>query len=198
MMKYLLKDMGKDAILGAVMGIIIFLCMLLYYCVFPANAEMGYYKAKEVVTVTEITSKEIDYISKVAVLDEEGLDTGELKDRAVYKDVVSYDTTKEMVIDEKATGACLLSGVSGSPAHMGKDLREVAELKKAGWKALVLHETRIAWWDTEDPPAFHRDTVQAWVDAGKPTIVEIHPWRKPSAMGWMRGVTEAQLLEAIK
>lgn len=178
-------------------------CILTCYVVF-ANAETGYYKSREVVTTGIDYPLELDTQTVVKQFD---LESGVTKDviQQTYKIVPQPWTKKVMVIDDKALGACLMSGTTPSPAWMGKDLREVAEIKADGWQALVLHETRIGRWTTDDPSAFGRITPQQWKAEGYPKIAlnkdgtkMIHPWRKPSGAGWMRGPTYEQLLEAIK
>ena len=170
-----------------------------------AYSEMGYFKARTDTVTTETTSKEIDYITKTPVLDEEGKETGELRDVAVYKDVLTIDTKEVLVIDEKASGAALMSGTSPSPAWMGRDLREVVEIKAEGSQAVILRETRIGRWTKDDPPIFNRITPLQWKAEGFPEIAlnedgtkMIHPWRKPSGIGPFKGPTYEQVLEAIK
>lgn len=185
-----------------------YLALLILLIAIPAHAEMGYFKATEVVTSGIEYSQEIDYEYWVYVYDPISGETVFMpppeEDKPKKEKKQKYKTTARpwikhtMTIDPEASGSTFMSGVSEVNTFLGKDLKEVAELKRSGWKSLILHEMRIAWWDTSgDEPVFRRTTIPEWIDAGKPPYIEIHPWRKMSGVP-NRGATYEQVMEVIE
>lgn len=195
----------------------ILLLSLVWFLVGYSHAEMGYFKATEVTTSGTEYSQEIDYEYWVYVYDpisgetvfmpppEEDKPKKEKKQK--YKTVARPWIKHTMTISPEATGAGFMSAKSGESTyqtHLGRDLREVAELKRNGWKAVILAEMRIGRWTKDNPPVFNRISVQQWLAEGMPDIAldrygdkEIHAWRTMSGTQ-NRGARFEDVMEAIK